>query len=88
MTVAEIADYLKLLGFIIEQHSDTTCILYPVSPTYIDTLADIWDGVGLVGLYTYGDCTILLDALSRSYEVTECMRNYYAIADFNSGRSS
>lgn len=89
MTVEEIADYLKLLGFGIEQRSNgTTYISVPITPTYSDRLGGIWDGIGIVGLYTYGECTILLDALSKSYKVTKCMDCYYAIADSNSGRSS
>lgn len=88
MTVAEIADYLKLLGFIIDKRSDRMYILYPISSTYSDRLGGIWNGTGFVGLYTYGDCTILLEALSKSYEVTKCMECYYAITNSNSGRSS
>ena len=84
MTVEEIADYLKLLGFIIDNRSDRMYILYPISSTYSDRLGGIWNGIGLVGLYTYGDCTILLDALSKSYEVTKCMECYYAIGRRNS----
>ena len=85
MTVAEIADYLKLLGFEIEHHSDRTYIIaIPISHNYLHRLAEIWDGINIVGLYCYGDCTELLDTLSKSYKVTECMRYYYAIADSNS----
>lgn len=88
MTVEEIADYLKLLGFGIEQRSDITYISAPVSYVYSDRLAEIWNGIGIVGLYCYGDCTILLNALSKSYTVTQCMEYYYAIKDSNSGRGS
>ena len=86
MTVAEIADYLKLLGFEIEHSSSDrtrTYVSIPISHNYSDRLAEIWDGIGIVGLYCYGDCTILLDALSKSYKVTECMEYYYAITDSN-----
>lgn len=88
MTVEEIADYLKLLGFIIDKRSDRMYILYPISSAYSDRLGEIWNGIGLVGLYTYGDCTILLEALSKSYEVTKCMECYYAITNPNSRRSN
>lgn len=87
MTVAEIADYLKLLGFEIEHSSSDrtrTYVSIPISHNYSDRLAEIWDGINIVGLCCYGDCTILLDVLSKSYNVTKCMRYYYAIADSNS----
>lgn len=91
MTVEEIADYLKLLGFEIEHSSSDrtrTYVSIPISHNYSDRLAEIWNGISIVGLYCYGDCTILLDALSKSYEVTQCMEYYYAIADSNSRRSN
>lgn len=89
MTVEEIADYLKLLGFGVEQRSNgSTYISVPITPTYSDRLAGMWNGIGIVGLYTYGECTILLDALSKSYTVTKCMECYYAIEDSNSRRSN
>lgn len=90
MTVAEIADYLKLLGFEIEHSSDRTrtYVSIPISHNYSNRLAEIWDGINIVGLYCYGDCITLLEALSKSYKVTECMRYYYAITNSNSGRSS
>jgi hypothetical protein len=87
MTVAEIADYLKLLGFKIEHSSSDrtrTYVSIPISHNYSDRAAEIWDGISIVGLYCYGDCTILLNALSKSYKVTKCMEHYYAIADSNS----
>ena len=81
MTVQEIADYLKLLGFGIEQRSDRTIdISVAITNEYSDRLAEMWNGTNLVGLYTYGDCTILLKALSKSYEVTKCTEYYYAIS--------
>ena len=90
MTVEEIADYLKLLGFGIEHSSDIsrTYVSIPISHNYSNRLAEIWNGIGIVGLYCYSDCTELLDTLSKSYKVTECMRYYYAITNSNSGRSS
>lgn len=90
MTVAEIADYLKLLGFKIEHSSDRTrtYVSIPISHNYSNRMAEIWDGISIVGLYCYGDCTILLDVLSKSYTVTRCMEYYYAITDSNSRRSS
>ena len=84
LTIEEIADYLKLLGFGIEHHSDRTYVAIPISHNYSDRLAEIWNGINIVGLYCYGDCTILLDTLSKSYTVTKCMEHYYAIADSNS----
>lgn len=88
MTVEEIADYLKLLGFGVEQRSNgSTYISVPITPTYSDRLGGIWNGIGIVGLYTYGDCTILLEALSKSYEVTKCMECYYAIGRRSNGLS-
>jgi hypothetical protein len=80
-TVEEIVDYLKLLGFIIEQHSDITYVSIPISPNYLARLAEIWNGINTVSLYCYGDCTILLDALSKGYIVIKYMEHYYAITD-------
>ena len=91
MTVEEIVDYLKLLGFEIEHSSSDRTRPYvsiPISYNYSDRIAEIWDGISIVGLYTYGDCTILLDALSKSYEVTKCMEHYYAITNSNSRRNN
>ena len=90
MTVEEIADYLKLLGFEIEHSFDRTrtYVSISVSHNYSDRLAEIWDGINIVSLYCHGDCTILLDALSKSYKVTKYVEYYYVIADSNSGRSS
>lgn len=88
MTVEEIADYLKLLGFEIEHRSDRIYVAIPISHNYLDRLAEIWNGINIVGLHCYGDCTILLDVLSKSYTVTKCMEYYYAIEDSNSRRSN
>lgn len=88
MTVEEIADYLKLLGFGIEQHSDKIYVSAPITHMYSDRLGEIWNGIGIVGLFTYGNCSILLKTLSKSYRVTKCMECYYAIADSNQRRSN
>lgn len=89
MTVEEIADYLKLLGFGIEQRSDRTVyVSASVTHVYSDRLAEMWNGNGIVGLYCYGECILLLKTLSKSYKVTKCMEYYYAIADSNSRRDS
>lgn len=88
MTVEEIADYLKLLGFGVEQQSDRTYVSIPISHRCSDKLGEIWNGIGIVGLYCYGDCTILLDALFKSYTVTKCMEHYYVITNPNSRRSN
>lgn len=51
MTVAEIADYLKLLGYAIEHSYDITrtYVSIPISPNHSTRLAEIWDGTGIVG---------------------------------------
>lgn len=84
MTVEEIADYLKLLGFGIEQRSDRSdkavYVSTPITHVYSDRIAEMWNGIGIVGLFTYGNCTLLLKTLSKSYKVTKCMEYYYAIS--------
>lgn len=88
MTVAEIADYLKLLGFDVE-HGDG---LYEVSvsPTCKAKVGRIWSESNSVGLYLYDSANILLDTLSKCYTVTSYMgsRYFYDITDSNSRRSN
>ena len=88
MTVAEIADYLKLLGFEIE-HDDG---LYEisVSPTCKAKVGRIWSESIGVGLYLYNSANTLLDTLSKCYTVTSCMesRYFYDITNSNSRRSN
>lgn len=90
MTVEEIADYLKLLGFKVEHDDGLYEVLIPMSHGYSDKVARIWSGDIGVGLYLYGDGSILLEALSKSYTVTSDMgsRYFYDITDSNSRRSN
>ena len=92
LTAEEIADYLKLLGFTIEYHGDgyDSMLIY-VSCEYSNVIARIWNADPSVGLYIYGDGTMLLNALSKSYVVTPSMgvsRYFYDITNSISRRSS
>lgn len=89
MTVEEVADYLKLIGFDVE-HGDG---LYEVSasPTCKAKTGRIWsESIGVVGLYLYDSASTLLDTLSKCYTVTPCMESkyFYDITDSNSRRSN
>ena len=88
LTVEEVADYLKLLGFEIE-HDDG---LYEisVSPTCKAKVGRIWSESIGVGLYLYNSANTLLDTLSKCYTVTSCMesRYFYDITNSNSRRSN
>ena len=88
MTVEEIADYLKLLGFTIE-HDDG---LYEVSisPTCKTMVGRIWSEDIGVGLYLYDSASTLLETLSKYYTVTSYMgsRYFYDITDSNFRRSN
>lgn len=83
MTVEEIADYLKLLGFDVEYGDG----LYEVSK-----VGRIWSESTGVGLYipSYDSASTLLDTLSKCYTVTPCMESkyFYDITDSNSRRSN
>ena len=88
MTVEEIADYLKLLGFTVECHGDGFIF---ISCGDSDAVIRIWNASPNVGLYIYGDGAVVLNALSRSYTVTPSMgvsRYFYDITDSNSRRSN
>lgn len=88
MTVEEIADYLKLIGFDVE-HGDG---LYEVSasPTCKAKVGRIWSESNGVGLYLYDSAITLLDTLSMCYTVTSCMgsRYFYDITNSNSRRNN
>lgn len=88
LTVEEVADYLKLIGFDVE-HGDG---LYEVSvsPTCKAKVGRIWSESIGVGLYLYDSAITLLDTLSRCYTVTSCMgsRYFYDITNSNSRRNS
>lgn len=88
LTVEEVVDYLKLIGFDVE-HGDG---LYEVSasPTCKAKVGRIWSGSTGVGLYLYDSAITLLDTLSKCYTVTSCMgsRYFYDITDSNSRRSN
>lgn len=91
MTVEEVADYLKLLGFDVE-HEMYDDGLYEVSesPTCKAKVGRIWSESTGVGLYLYDSAITLLDTLSKCYTVTSCMgsRYFYDITDSNSRRSN
>ena len=88
LSVEEVADYLRILGFDVE-HGDG---LYEVSasPTCKAKVARIWSGDNVVGLYLYDSAITLLEALSKCYTVTSCMesRYFYDITDSNSRRDN
>ena len=88
LTVEEVADYLKLLGFGVE-HDDG---LYEisVSPTCKAKVGRIWSESIGVGLYLYNSANTLLDTLSKCYTITSCMesRYFYDITNSNSRRSN
>lgn len=88
MTVEEVADYLKLLGFSIE-HGDG---LYEISasPTAKAKVGRIWSESYGVGLYLYDSAITLLDTLSKCYTVTSYMgsKYFYDITDSNSRRNN
>lgn len=88
MTVEEIADYLKLLGFDVER--DDGLYRVSVSPTCKDKVGRIWSESTGVGLYLYDSAITLLDTLSKCYTVTSCMgsRYFYDITDSNSRRGN
>lgn len=83
LTVEEVVDYLKLIGFDVE-HGDE---LYEVSvsPTCKAKVARIWSEDIGVGLYLYDSAITLLETLSRCYTVTSCMesRYFYDITNSN-----
>lgn len=87
-TVAEIADYLKLLGFDVEYDDE----LYAVSasPTCKAKVGRIWSESTGVGLYLYDSAITLLDTLSTCYTVTSCMgsRYFYDITNSNTRRDN
>ena len=88
MTVEEIADYLKLLGFNVER--DGQSWIYNIyTPELTAQLSEHSYGIGL---YLYGDDTddILLDLLSKSYTVTSYKgsRYLYDITESNNRRNS
>lgn len=88
MTVEEIADYLKLLGFTVEYYGDG---FISISCGDSDAVIRIWNASPSVGLYIYGDGTVLLNALSKGYVVTPSMgvsRYFYDITSSNSSRDS
>lgn len=88
LTVEEVADYLKLIGFDVE-HDDG---LYEVSvsPTCKAKVGRIWSESIGVGLYLYNSANTLLDTLSKCYTITSCMesRYFYDITNSNSRRSN
>lgn len=88
LTVEEVADYLKLIGFDVE-HDDG---LYEVSvsPTCKYKVGRIWSESSGVGLYLYDSAATLLDTLSKCYTVTSYMesRYFYDITYSNSRRSN
>ena len=93
MTVEEIADYLKLLGFTIEQDGPSLCNIYlfPSQEYIIAQMHDRPYGRG-VALYLYGEDTdnMLLGILSKGYTVTSYEGSHflYDITDSNSRRNS
>lgn len=88
LTVEEVADYLKLIGFDVE-HGDG---LYEVSasPTCKAKVGRIWSEDIGVGLYLYDSASTLLETLSKSYTVTSDMgsKYFYDITNSNSRRSN
>lgn len=91
MTVEEIADYLKLLGFKLEYYSNGDDVLISVSWEYSSATVRLWNDNPTVGLYIYGDGAVLLNALSKSYMVTPSMGisgYFYDIMDSNNKRNS
>ena len=88
LTVEEVADYLKLLGFEVE-HDDELYVV-SASPTCKAEVARIWSEDIGVGLYLYDSAITLLDTLSKCYTVTSCMesRYFYDITNSNSRRSN
>ena len=87
LTVEEVVDYLKLIGFDVEYDG-----LYEVSvsSTCKAKVGRIWSESTGVGLYLYDPATTLLDTLSKCYTVTSYMgsRYFYDITDSNSRRSN
>lgn len=82
-SVEEVADYLKLLGFTVDYYGDG---FISISYGDSDAVIRIWNASPNVGLYIYGDGTVLLNALSKSYVVTPSMgvsRYFYDITDSN-----
>ena len=88
MTVEEVVDYLKLIGFDVEH--DDGLYMVSVSPTCKAKVGRIWSESTGVGLYLYDSAITLLDTLSKCYTVTSCMgsRYFYDITDSNSRRSN
>lgn len=88
LSVEEVADYLKLLGFDVEHHDG----IYEVStsPTCKAKVGRVWSGDIGVGLYLYDSANTLLETLSESYTVTSYMgsRYFYDITNSNSRRSN
>lgn len=88
LSVEEVADYLKLLGFDIE-HDDG---IYEVStsPACKAKVGRIWSEDIGVGLYLYDSANTLLETLSKSYTVISYMgsRYFYDITNSNSRRSN
>ena len=88
LSVEEIADYLKLLGFDVE-HDDG---IYEIStsPACKAKVGRIWSESTGVGLYLYDSAITLLDTLSKCYTVTSYMesRYFYDITNSNSRRSN
>lgn len=91
LSVEEVADYLKLIGFDVE-HEMYDDGLYEVSesPTCKAKVGRIWSGDIGVGLYLYDSANTLLETLSKSYTVTSYMgsRYFYDITNSNSRRSN
>ena len=87
LTVEEVADYLKLIGFDVE-HGDR---LYEVSvsPTCKAKVGRIYSESIGVGLYLYDSAITLVETLSKCYTVTPSMgvsRYFYDITDSTSRR--
>lgn len=88
LSVEEVADYLKLLGFDVE-HDNELCAV-SASPTCKAKIGRIWSESTGVGLYLYDSASTLLDTLSKCYTVTSYMgsRYFYDVTNSNSRRSN
>lgn len=88
LSVEEVADYLKLLGFEVERDENW---IYNISISQ-EIIAQMHEQPYGVALYLYGESTdsMLLSILSKSYTVTSFIGNKYIydITNSNSRRSN
>jgi hypothetical protein len=87
LSVEEVADYLKLIGFDVEHDDELYAV--SVSPTCKAKVGRIWSESNGVGLFIYDSAITLLDTLSKCYTVTSYMgsRYFYDITNSNSRRN-